>query len=130
MALALVFQGMSGLGGGIGLVADPTGAFVGLPPEWLRGSPFEDYLVPGLVLLTVLGVAPLIAAWGLWTGRPWSWAGGIGVGGALLGWLAVQIAVVGYQPDPPLQLAYGVLGALIVVLALRPSVRETLRDEG
>lgn len=121
---------MSGLGGGIGLVADPTGAFVGLPLGWLRGSPFEDYLVPGLVLLTVLGVAPLFAAWGLWTGRRWSWRAGVAIGGALLMWLAAQIAVVGYQSDPPLQLAYGVLGALIVVLALRPSVREALRDVG
>lgn len=121
---------MSGLGGGIGLVADPTGAFVGLPLRWLRGSPFEDYLIPGVVLLTVLGVAPLIAAWGLWTGRAWSWAAGLAVGLALLGWLAVQIGVVGYQPDPPLQLAYGVLGVLIVLLALRPSVREALRNGG
>ncbi|NIP56683.1 MAG: hypothetical protein GWM92_01080 [Gemmatimonadetes bacterium] len=118
---------MSGLGGGIGLVADPTGAFVGLPSGWLRGSPFEDYLVPGLVLLTVLGIAPLIVAWGLWTGRAWSWAAAFVVGVALLGWLAVQIAVIGYQADPPLPLAYALLGALIVVLALRSSVREALR---
>jgi len=96
LALALVFQGMSGLGGGIGLVADPSGAFVGLPLGWLRGSPFRDYLVPGLVLLTALGIAPLIAAWGLWADRAWSWVVGLAVGVALLAWLAVQIGVVGY----------------------------------
>jgi len=36
---------------------------------------------------------------------------------------------MGYQPEPPLQLAYGVLGALIVALALRRPVREALRKE-
>jgi len=58
----LLFLGMSALVGGSGLVADPSGAAIGLPLDLLRGSPFGDYLVPGLVLLIVLGAGPLLAA--------------------------------------------------------------------
>lgn len=38
----LLFQAVSGLGGGYGLVAEPTGSAVGLDSEWLQGSPFAD----------------------------------------------------------------------------------------
>lgn len=119
---ALVFQGLSGIGGGIGLVLDPSGEAVGLPIAWLEGSPFADYLIPGVVLFTVLGVPPLIIAYGLWTGRRWSCTAGLAVGLALLVWLAVEIAVIGYQPTPPLQVVYGIVGIMIVALALRPNV--------
>jgi hypothetical protein len=116
----LVFQGLSGLGGGLGLVMDPTGATIGLPLESLKGSPFPDFLVPGLVLLTLLGVGPLLVALGLLRGRTWAWPASLGVGAMLLVWLAVQILVVGYQPEPPLQLIYGMVGMVILALASFP----------
>jgi hypothetical protein len=119
----LVFQGLSGLGGGLVLVIDPTGATIGLPLEWLEGSPFRDFLVPGLVLLTLLGVGPLLVVVGLRRGHPWSWQASLVIGAMLLVWLAVEILVVGYQPEPPLQLLYGVVGILILALALLPTVR-------
>lgn len=124
---ALAFQGLSAVAGGIVLLADPTGAALGLPLAWLEGSPFRDYAIPGLVLLTALGVGPLWVVYGLWLERAWSWTGALLVGLALLGWLAVEIAVVGYQPQPPLQLLYGLVGALVVALCLLPSVRRRLR---
>ena len=123
---ALVLQGLSGLAGGFGLVLDPTGESLRIPREWLEGSPFPDYLVPGLVLLTLLGLGPLGAAYGVWTRRAWAWSASLLVGLALLAWIAVEIAVVGYQPEPPLQLVYGVLGVLIAAGSLLPSVREHL----
>lgn len=41
---------------------------------------------------------------------------------ALLLWLAVQIAVIGYQAEPPLQLIYGIVGAVILATSLAPGV--------
>lgn len=118
LASALALQGLSGLGGGLGLIADPSGEAIGIPLEWLTGSPFADYLVPGVVLLTVLGIGPLVVAYGVWTRRSWARGASLLVGVALLVWIGVEIAVIGYQPQPPLQLVYGVLGAVIVVLAV------------
>lgn len=120
------FQGLSGVAGGIGLMADPSGRALGIPVEWLEGTPFGSYLVPGLVLLTVLGIAPLAVVLGIRTRRSWSWSGSLLAGLALLVWLAVQISVVGYRREPPLQLVYGGVGVAIVVVTLLPAVREHL----
>lgn len=126
LLVALAFQGLSGVAGGLGLVLDPSGRAIGLSPAWLEGAPFRDYLVPGLVLLTVLGLGPLVVAYGVWAGRAWARWGSILVGTALMIWIGVEIAVIGYQSDPPLQVVYGALGAVIVALALLPSVRTGL----
>lgn len=123
LVAAMAFQGVSGVAGGWGLVSDPSGGKLGIPVTWLEGSPFRDYLVPGMVLLTVLGILPLVVAFGLWTVRPWAWAASLLVGAALLVWIGIQIAVIGYQPVPPLQAIYGGLGAVMIVLALLPPVR-------
>lgn len=123
---ALAFQGVSGVGGGIGLVFDPSGASIGIPLGWLEESPFPDYSIPGIVLLSVLGLGPLVMAYGAWTGGWWSWPGSILVGVTLLLWLAVEVAVIGYQAQPPLQLIYGVVGAVILGAGLAPGVRDHL----
>ena len=128
LVVLLAIQGLSGLVGGFGLIADPSGGAVRLPAEWLRGSPFEDYLVPGLILFTALGVAPLVVARGVWRASPWSRVGALLVGLALLVWIGVQILVVGYRAEPPLQAAYGLLGVLITVLAALPPVRRDIRS--
>lgn len=125
----LAFQGVSGLAGGLGLVADPSGALIGLPREWLTGSPFGDYMIPGVVLLTFLGIAPLAVAYGVWVRRTWSWMGSLVVAAALLVWLGVEVAVIGYHAQPPLQLVYGIVGLLILGGALAPAVRAHLVDD-
>lgn len=119
----LGFQGVSGVIGGIGLVADPTGATLGIPIVWLQHSPFADYLIPGWVLLSVLGLGPLAAAWGVWKGHRWGRFAGLLVGIALTIWLAVEIAIVGYQPTPPLQLTYGAVGLILLYVGLRNTTR-------
>jgi hypothetical protein len=119
----LVFQGLSGIAGGLGLVADPTGVTLRIPQELLVDSPFSDYLIPGLILLGVLGVLPLLVAWSVWSAARWSWRAAFGIGVALVVWIGVQIAIIGYQSSPPLQAVYGTLGLAISALALTPSVR-------
>lgn len=128
LMVGLVFQGLSGVAGGLALVVDPTGAMIGLPAEWLAGSPFDGYAIPGAVLLTLLGIVPSAVAIGVWMRRSWSWAASLLVAVALLIWLAVEVAVIGYHAQPPLQLIYGVVGALILGVTLMPSVRAHLAD--
>ena len=119
----LAFQGISGLGGGLALILDPTGEAIGIPVAWLDGSPFPDYLIPGVVLFALLGLIPLLVARAVWLGRPRSWMASLIVGAALVTWIAVQILVVGYQARPPLQLTYGSVGVLLLVLSMSASVR-------
>lgn len=128
LTLLLGLQGLSGLVGGLGLVLDPSGRSLRIPLAWLEGSPFSDYLVPGVILFVVLGVVPMFVAYGLWSARPWAWTGSALVGAALVVWLIVEIAVIGYRADPPLQLAYGVLAVLILAITALPSVRDNIRS--
>ena len=123
LLIGLLFQGLSGIIGGVGLLADPTGAALQIPIQWLEGSPFTDYLIPGLVLLLVLGVFPLIVVYGLWTRRYWAWPAALGVGVALVVWIGVEVLVIGYHTQPPLQLIYGSLGVVLLGIALLPPVR-------
>lgn len=109
--------------GGAALIIDPSGGLLGLPLDMLAGSPFKTYLIPGIILLLVLGVFPLIVFYGLWQRKQWAWLGAVVVGMALIVWLAVEILMVGYHSEPPLQLIYGVVGVTLLLLTQMPSVR-------
>ena len=51
-----------------------------MPLSMLEGSPFKDYLIPGLILLVVLGLFPLVVLYGLVRRRRWGWWLSIAVG--------------------------------------------------
>jgi hypothetical protein len=125
MALIL-FQGISGLFGGIALIIDPTGELLQMPLSMLDGSPFDTFLIPGIILFLILGIFPMIVFYGLWKRTNWAWTGALIVSAALIIWIGVEIWMVGYHPEPPLQLIYGLLGLFLLVLVMMPSVRLTL----
>lgn len=134
LTMLVGFQALGGLYGGGILVLDPSGDLLGLPLGVLRYGPFTDFLVPGLVLLLVLGVFPSVVTFALWRklvwnaaarierafGEHWAWVGAGVVGVGLLIWLAVEAWIVGYSF---LLLLYGVVGVAILALALLPSTR-------
>lgn len=120
---SLLFQGVSGLFGGAALILDPDGGILQLPVEMLQGSPFHDFLIPGIILFGVLGIFPLIVSLGFRKNRYLSWLLSLLVGVALLVWIGVEILIIGYHSQPPLQLIYGLLGILIVFLTLLPGLR-------
>jgi hypothetical protein len=125
----LMFQGISGVAGGLMLIYDPTGNILNLPLGWLAGSPFADFLIPGLILFLVLGCLPLLVSFGLWFNFEKSRLFSVLTGLALIIWIGVETLVVGYQPDPPLQAVYGLIGITILYLALTPGVKSYSRDE-
>ncbi len=113
-----VVLSIGALAGGLVLIVAPRGEIMPLPLSALAGSPFETYLGPGLILFTVLGLGPLIAARLAWIRHPLAPVAAFVVGAALLIWIGVEIAIVGYSNEPPLQATYLVLGALITAVAL------------
>ncbi|MBD3414471.1 MAG: hypothetical protein GF421_08590 [Candidatus Aminicenantes bacterium] len=124
----ILFQGISGIAGGTGLILDPSGKSLQIPISWLDGSPFSNYLIPGLILFVVLGLYPLIVFYSLLKKLRWSWFAAFVLGAALLIWIGVEIIIIGYQPQPPLQLIYGLVGFIILVLVFLPSVRSFLKS--
>jgi len=106
------------LGGGAALMIGPRGEVIPLPLSNLGGSPFDTYFVPGLILFSVLGLGPLVAARLVWLGHPLAPLATCAVGIALLVWLAVEIAIIGFSVDPPLQPLYLILGVAILAVGL------------
>ena len=119
-ALALeVVLAVGALGGGLVLMLAPRGEIMPLPLSALAGSPFDTYFVPGLILFGVLGLGPLIAARLAWLRHPLAPIAAFFVGAGLLVWVAVEVAIIGYSNEPPLQAMYGVLGVAILLVAVR-----------
>ena len=96
----------------------PRGEIIPLPLAALKGSPFDTYFAPGLILFSVLGLGPLVAAQLAWRRHALAPIATLGVGVALLIWMAVEIAIVGYTNSPPLQALYLLLGAVIAGVGL------------
>ncbi len=90
-----------------------------MPVTLLAGSPFSDFLIPGLVLFFVVGgsniAGGILAMSGHRRGAQASPVAGV----VLIGWISTQMALLGYLH--PIQLVYFGLGVLIVILAARSS---------
>lgn len=131
----LVLEGVLALGGGVMLVSDPSGGLLQMPPEWLHGTPFATYLIPGLLLGAALGVLPLFAAFALRRigsvpalrrveralGMDTAWLASVASGMAIVIWIVTQIAMV--RMFHPMQGFIFALGASIALLSFAPSVR-------
>src|SRR3984893_15214930 len=90
-----VFLSIGAFGGGSALMLGSRGEIIPLPVSALKGSPFETYFVPGLILFCALGLGPLAAALLAWLRHPLAPIAALGVGVALLCWRAVEIAITG-----------------------------------
>lgn len=88
-----------------------------LPPEWLAGMPFDSWVLPGIGLLVANGIVPTIALLGEARRRPWTTLAHVTVGGVLVGWIALQLVVIGYVA-PAFQIGYLALGVVILAVAL------------
>lgn len=115
-----MLQALGGLAGGISLVAAPDGSIMKMDTSLLDGSPFPDFLVPGLILLLVLGVFPLVTAVLLLVRPRLGWYAAFTVGCALAIWLIVELTFI---PFTAWHLGYGVVAALIILASLARSVR-------
>ncbi|MEE4274545.1 MAG: hypothetical protein V2J16_01565, partial [Thermoleophilia bacterium] len=114
---------------------DPSGESLSFSQRYLEGTPFDSFLVPGLVLFVVLGLLPLVVSYGLLRGRSWSWLLSVALGVGLVIWLATEIVLVGgplYSDAPVISLFlwgfYGVVAAAILILSQVPSVRAQYRE--
>jgi hypothetical protein len=90
----LVFNGGGALFGGWNLIAHPDGSTLLLPHQLLIHTPFEDFLVPGIVLFVAIGLGSFAALWLLVRGHRYRRQALIIEGTLLCGWLVVQIILI------------------------------------
>ena len=94
----------------------------GVPREWLAGSPFADYFVPSLILLVVVGGAFVVGAWAVFARWRNARSFALVASVIVLGWLAVQLAVIGYVSWMQPVTAAAAIAILLLALALRAPV--------
>ncbi len=112
----LLFLGISALVGSVGLIIDPTGESIGLPPEILEGIPFKSYLFPGILLGVFNGLLSLIIAFlVVRKTRIQGWLVLL-QGCVLLVWMSAQMLMEMYYP--PLTIPYYVIGFLLSLFGI------------
>ena len=85
------FTGIGAIPAGYGMLSDTTGAGLGMTPDMLANSPLDSFLLPGLFLLLVNGVANLAAAVLSFTRNRFAGYAGMFLGIALILWIVVQV---------------------------------------
>ena len=79
---------------GLAFITDPSGRAMQLPQGWIEATPFGTYLIPGLYLVAVNGLAMLVAAALAIVRHPLApWLTGA-LGAGMIIWIGVQIAVM------------------------------------
>jgi hypothetical protein len=127
--------GIGALISGPMLFLAPDGHLMQWTVDQLEGTPFPDYLVPGIILFVFMGIYPVLVGFGLikdrwkWTNAlnpfknfRWAWTGALAAGIILLIWIGTETLMLGYISF--LQPVMAVWGVLILFLALLPNVRQ------
>ena len=137
--LLILLQFLLGFGafvsGGL-LVLAPDGSLMQMPLSMLKYSPFSNFLIPGILLSTLLGIYPLAVAYSLWR-KPawrwpeaispfkhlhWCWAASLASGVILLIWITIQVLML--QSIAFLHVLYFIWGWILILLTLTTGIRQ------
>jgi hypothetical protein len=118
-----LFSAISAIGGGAELILWPRGnQFV--PIELIRQTPFETFLIPGLLLTGIVGGASLASSVLAWRRSRAAIDATIVAGGALTVWIVAEAAML--RAVHWLHVLYGTLGVLILWLGVVAAWRSRL----
>ena len=114
--ILLIFNGMSAIFWGVVLIIAPNGEILHMPLSLLANSPFANFLIPGIILFTVLGLGSLITFAIMLLKKTWySWPV-IAIGCANIIWIITQIIIV--HGTSFLQNLYLSVGGALLILGI------------
>jgi hypothetical protein len=115
LSLLDLFLAATAIAGGLALIV----GWIQLPLDWLVGTPFRSFTIPGLVLMVVVGGSALVALVATVTRHPLAAAGSALTGLMIMGFELVEVLVVGSQAGlmRTLQIFYFLFGLVLAVLA-------------
>jgi hypothetical protein len=117
LATLLFVVAITAIAGGGALVGAPRGTLMHADLALLAHSPFSTFLVPGLLLLGVIGIGHLVAAVLVVRRSRVANHAAFAAGIALLVWIVAELALI--RAFQFLQLVYLALAVAIVTIALR-----------
>jgi hypothetical protein len=115
VALVLLFMtGINALAAGYSFMVDPSGKGLGMTTDYLKYSPFNDFLLPGIILFTANGIlSTAIAVISLKKIR--FYPSLISFQGCILsGWIMIQLVLILFFH--PLHLITGIIGIALIVM--------------
>ncbi len=135
LGILLLILSLNGIAGGALLIAKPDGSLLGMQPDWLGKSPFQTFLIPGILLLFFNGILPGTALFGILTRKKsdlfqksnifsdklWGWTWSLYCGIITISWIIIQQLITDYFILQPIIAA---LGLLIVIVTLTPRVQK------
>lgn len=136
LVLLHLLLGIGAIFGGSVLIIDPSGALIKMPISLLEYSPFNSFLIPGIILFIILGIIPSIVAFALvtkWQNKAadrlnifkeklWSWAYSIYISFALIIWITLEAFFI--KDIVIIHVIYIFLGLAIQAVTLLPSVQK------
>ncbi len=93
-----------------------------IPVEWLHGSPFSDYFIPGLFLFTVIGGSAVTAAIAVFIKHRHARKAAFICGSITVLWIVVQVSIIGYVSW--MQPVTAITALLILLLTWRLPIKE------
>ncbi|MEZ4571780.1 MAG: hypothetical protein R2849_15890 [Thermomicrobiales bacterium] len=112
-----VFVALTAIGGGIALAIGLEGDR--FPLEWLDGTLFRSYVMPGLILSVVVGGSAAIAAVMMIGDRSLGGGASMIAGAMLVGFIVVELVVLNDQARwTRTEIFYLAVGLLMAVLGL------------
>jgi hypothetical protein len=136
LIMLLGFLSLGAFYGSMAFILRPDGSLFKISVEMLSGSPFRDFLIPGIILLITFGLFPLFVIWGL-IKKPesrflnslnllydyhFAWTFSVYIGVAQVIWINVQTLIL--NEVDLLHTIYSSLGLLIICIALLPDTRQ------
>ena len=116
LGFILVLVAVGAIPAGLALILKPDGSILHMPTDILQGSPFKDFLIPGIFLLGVNGLASLAGAVICFIHSRYSAISGLLLGIGLVVWIIVQLLTTGLISW--MQPAYFAVGLVEIILGL------------
>ncbi len=127
-------------GGGV-LIISPSGKMFGMPLSMLDNSPFDNFLIPGIILFSLLGLAPIgltlalikrpesnfAELFNFYSDMYWAWTYSIYVSFALIIWIQLEMTFL--RAVHWSHTLYMFFAICILFVALLPKVRNLYKKQ-
>ncbi len=110
----LLFLGITAAIGGIQLIRTNG---MGMPIDWLSKSPFPNFIIPGFILLFIVGGSSLLAAFLQLKKHKYAIEASVTAGFGILIWIFTELMMIPHASF--LQVIYFALGILILILSIK-----------
>ncbi|PKL09407.1 MAG: hypothetical protein CVV51_03925 [Spirochaetae bacterium HGW-Spirochaetae-7] len=116
-----LFVGIGAIVGGIAAIMDPVSP-LGMPASALTGTPFDSFIIPGVILFCVIGLGNLAAAVTAFLGKWWMGYPSGTAAIALMIWIVIQCVML--DAVAGLHVIFFTIGAVQGCLALAMTMIE------